>query len=78
MNRWLPAALKVDEPSRTYLLKSNQAMFWMYNSDAILKGEIIYVVNQPSVEAADANDTLTKAMMIEQCEPYFDGARVAF
>jgi len=67
--------LEVDDTARTYLLKSNQAMFWMYNSAAILKGEIIYVVNKPSVEPADANDTLTKAMMIEQCEPYFEGAR---
>jgi hypothetical protein len=29
-----------------------------------------------TVELADPNDTLTEAMMIKQCEPYFDGAIV--
>jgi hypothetical protein len=68
--------LEVDDPSKTYMLRSNQAMFWMYNDDAILRGEIIYVVNNPTVELAEPNDTLTKAMMIEQCEPYFEGAKL--
>jgi hypothetical protein len=69
--------LAVQDRSRTYVLKSNQAMFWLYNADAILLGERVYVVNQPTVEPADPDDMMTKALMIEQCEPYFDGAKVA-
>lgn len=68
--------IDVEDTSAMYLCKSNQAMFWLYNGEALLLGERVYVVNQPTVERADRNDMMTKPLMIEQCAPYFDGARV--
>jgi hypothetical protein len=68
--------IEVEDTSSLYLLKSNQAMFWLYNDDALLEGERLWVVNEPTVELADPSDLMTKPLMIEQCEPYFEGARL--
>jgi hypothetical protein len=68
--------IEVNDPDITYKLTTPQVMFWMYDENAILLGEHLYMINQTSVVEADPADTLTKELILEQCRPFYEREQV--
>lgn len=60
----------IDDQDATYTLTVPQAMFWLYDENALLIGEHLFVIGTPRLGRADPDDILTKERIIESCLPF--------
>lgn len=59
-SQFIEAGADLDDPEGLYLEKSHLAMFWRYTSEALLIGEEVYQIDEPTYEKVTPEEYYSK------------------
>lgn len=69
-SQFIEGGAKLANPDGLYLEKSNLAMFWRYTPDALLIGEEVYQIDEPTYEEVTPEEYYSKDDIVEDSLRY--------